>query len=829
VADDPSDGYIVGYAFSSTGLPEGYTWTLSGGVWTNITSTAGSPPLWTTSGRQFAMTYDPTDGYVIAVGGTGSTWSFHAGAWSALSPNCYGIKGQALSACPAWGGIGGTPFDRDVLLASDPVDGYVLLLGYTSYSYGSYWTWETWTYVGGRWALVCPHSNLSTSACYSWGTNAPAPRSFSSMASAGSAGVVLFGGYTNMALNDTWTYRKGTWTELSSPVLPKARFSDALEFDPGLNGTVLYGGTSLTPNATFSSDNDTWEFASGAWSNVTDGVAPAPSESSPTLLGAAYDPADSGLILAESIGTGFAAGTYTWMWGPTPPIVALRVTASPLPVDVGALVAFGNPFLGGTYPITFRWSFGDGSVGQGGSPSHIYSSPGNFTVVLIVTDARNDSAIASIVVPVLPAVSARPSAVPAPTDVGLATEFDPGVTGGTSNRTFQWSFGDGAAASAMTPTHAYRSTGNYTVTVWINDTGGGGTRSSFVERVHPALSVTVAASPSAPSLGQIVDFTANASGGTPGYSFAWNFGDGGTGGNLRNISHIFTTNGPFSATVRVTDLIGGTAAAAINLTIALNLTVQGSWSAGAAPLPVTFVSHVTGGVPDYTYNWTFGDGATSEAASPTHIYSATGLFDAVLVVTDADGKRVQASWPLFAAPGGGPLQVALTATSTPIEVGATTNISASVAGGAGGYTMSWAPGNATCLPLGLLAERCGASYTGVFPVRLAVLDGAGHAVEAVTDLDVGIVGVQTPGPGPAHGFPTALLWGAAIGAVVVAIAAIGIARKASDDRRPPTDELYRAYRPPGGPRKPPRAPTPQPSPEAPEEGTESADPLGNLL
>jgi PKD repeat protein len=831
VADDPSDGYVLGYAFSASAVPEGYTWTLSNGVWTNITSSAGAPPLWTYPDRAFAMSYDPADGYVLAVGGTGGTWSFHAGAWTKLSPTCDGVNGQQLSQCPTWGLGGGPAFSRSVLMAADPVDGYVLLLGYTSYSSGSYWGWETWRFASDRWTLQCPHSTVSTSGCYAWGSNAPGPRTFSSMASAGASGVLLFGGYTNTALNETWTYLGGNWTELASPLVPTPRFSDALAFDPAANATLLYGGESLTPAATITLDNDTWEFASGAWTNVTGGLAPTSGEPTSLLADAAYDTGDQGIVLAESLGTNLGAGTYTWMWGSTPPIVGLTSLAAPSPADAYAPVLFTSGFRGGTPPVSLRWSFGDGSFASGARATHAYAMPGNYTVRLDATDAANHSTSANLTLSIVPTVSTRPVGLPDPTDAGLPTTFDPGIAGGTASRTYAWSFGDGKGAATMRPVHTFAAAGTYTVSLWANDSGGGSSQTSVQETVDPALAVKVSASPSSPSLGEIVNFSANASGGTPGYTYAWAFGDGGTGGNLRNISHIFTTNGPFNATLRVTDVAGGSATATINLTVALNLSVQGSWKLGATPLPVSFESRVSGGTPGYSYDWSFGDGATSSAPAPTHTYNESGTYEAILVVTDAAGKQAQASWPVDTAPGGGPLAARLSLSPAHIGLSGTANVTASVSGGDGGYTVSWAFPGASCASAGVLTELCGAPLAGIYPVRLAIVDGGGHATVAIANLTVGNPPLPPVRTGTSSGIPSYLLWGAAIAGAAVLVAILAVARKPSEHPASPSDDLYRKYRErarPASPRRNAKAPPAAP-PEPPSTDAELVDPLENLF
>ncbi|GAA3201940.1 PQQ-dependent sugar dehydrogenase [Dactylosporangium siamense] len=71
---------------------------------------------------------------------------------------------------------------------------------------------------------------------------------------------------------------------------------------------------------------------------------------------------------------------------------------------------------------------------------------------------------------------------------------------------------------------------------------------------------------------------------------------------------------------------------------------------GPAPLTVNF-SGAGSSTPDggpLTYSWTFGDGASSTAASPAHTYTANGNYTAVLTVTNAAGKTNSASVPVTA-------------------------------------------------------------------------------------------------------------------------------------------------------------------------------------
>jgi len=64
---------------------------------------------------------------------------------------------------------------------------------------------------------------------------------------------------------------------------------------------------------------------------------------------------------------------------------------------------------------------------------------------------------------------------------------------------------------------------------------------------------------------------------------------------------------------------------------------------GPVPMTVQFDGSVTGGCPEYTYAWSFGDGGTSSDRSPSYTYQAVGDYIASLSVTDSKGNVSQSS------------------------------------------------------------------------------------------------------------------------------------------------------------------------------------------
>lgn len=58
---------------------------------------------------------------------------------------------------------------------------------------------------------------------------------------------------------------------------------------------------------------------------------------------------------------------------------------------------------------------------------------------------------------------------------------------------------------------------------------------------------------------------------------------------------------------------------------------------------VTFSAQVAGGVPPYSYEWSFGDGAIATGESTIHVYSSIGYYKVTLNTTDSAGNSRESS------------------------------------------------------------------------------------------------------------------------------------------------------------------------------------------
>ncbi|MFB3881007.1 MAG: PKD domain-containing protein [Armatimonadota bacterium] len=125
-------------------------------------------------------------------------------------------------------------------------------------------------------------------------------------------------------------------------------------------------------------------------------------------------------------------------------------------------------------------------------------------------------------------------------------------------------------------------------------------------------------------------------------SWAWDFGDGAVS-VAQSPAHVYTTAGTFTVSLTVANALGTdteTKASLISVAPALHADFTATPTNGSAPLAVQFTDLSTG--TPTSWNWDFGDGATSAAQHPAHTYSTPGRRTVNLTVTNAYGSSVEA-------------------------------------------------------------------------------------------------------------------------------------------------------------------------------------------
>ena len=201
-------------------------------------------------------------------------------------------------------------------------------------------------------------------------------------------------------------------------------------------------------------------------------------------------------------------------------------------------------------------------------------------------------------------------------------------------------------SSEKAPSYSYSGPGTYTVSLEVADTvsnAAAKAKGDYIEVVGP-LTVDFLATETRLVVGQGAIFTPNVSGGLLPYSFAWDFDNDGLADSNDEVPiHSYVEPGVYTVRLTVTDskdssgFVVKDAYVQVKPTLLIDFSLdKGTVSVGE---DITFAPTAGGGFEPYTYEWSFGDGATSTEAWPTHSYAVPGSHTVTLAVVDSAQHR----------------------------------------------------------------------------------------------------------------------------------------------------------------------------------------------
>lgn len=124
-------------------------------------------------------------------------------------------------------------------------------------------------------------------------------------------------------------------------------------------------------------------------------------------------------------------------------------------------------------PLTYLWTFGDGTSASGAIVDHTFTASANRTITLTVLDTSTGwSQISQTIGPPVAAFTASTQAGTAPAAItfSAAATTDPDHAQGLL--TYTWDFGDGTSASGLNVNKTYTRGGIYSVTLTVTDPYG---------------------------------------------------------------------------------------------------------------------------------------------------------------------------------------------------------------------------------------------------------------------------------------------------------------------------------------------------------------------
>ena len=310
----------------------------------------------------------------------------------------------------------------------------------------------------------------------------------------------------------------------------------------------------------------------------------------------------------------------------------------------------------GSTPLTYEWNFGDGNTSTVVAPAHTFSAVGNYTVTLTVTDnySKGSSATQSITIPVSPAGTPQIAFHADRTtvwylDINPVRFYDDTVT--TWADSWQWDFGDGSTSSLRSPEHKYSTPGRYTVTLRASNVKGEGasvTKKDYINVQNSAPVINATADPITGDFPLKVQFTADATvnGKTVDQSaplikeWYWDFGDKGSSAQ-QNPVNVYEKPGIYTVWVACTLHDGNMSTQQLpNITVKPMPYADFYWEYEEKDSSCCYLVKFTNtsvGTAPMTFQWDFGDGASSTEPNPTHRFKEVRTYNVTLIVTDPTG------------------------------------------------------------------------------------------------------------------------------------------------------------------------------------------------
>jgi gliding motility-associated-like protein len=301
-----------------------------------------------------------------------------------------------------------------------------------------------------------------------------------------------------------------------------------------------------------------------------------------------------------------------------------------------AKINFTDLSTSGSGSITnWSWDFGDGDTSALQNPLHKFTTTGNYSITLKVTNSNGCTKILPkiqyIKIPngVIVNFNNSPTLHCKPPETINFTN----LSTGPSTLSYQWNFGDGNISTIQNPSNTYLNGGVYSVQ--LITTSSTGCVDTLVKNDSIVINnfQTAFSGPDSICVGVTANFS-NTS--IPlNTNSLWNFGDS-TSSILNNPTKIWAT--PATYQVKLINDYGvciDSVIKPVNVSLppVANFIATDTFSC-KAPFTTQFTDLTPGGI---SWSWNFGDGFSSTMQNPTHTYTSTGQFTVILSVKNGLG------------------------------------------------------------------------------------------------------------------------------------------------------------------------------------------------
>lgn len=284
-----------------------------------------------------------------------------------------------------------------------------------------------------------------------------------------------------------------------------------------------------------------------------------------------------------------------------------------------------------TGTLHYTWSFGDGSSSTTKSPQHQYISSGNFQVELSITTDSSCVDTHSQTVWVYPKPHADFSFKPVCIDDSVSFENLSTISFGTL--TYNWTMGSEGTSVKVSPRWKFSSPGTHTIKLIATSNNNGTDTISKTIEIYPKPIAGFTANNPCDGFPVIFTNTSTVSSGSlTGYT--WDFGDG-TNAIRQSPTRLYLNPGTYTVGLTVASNHNCEAATSKTITVYENPIANFTVANVCFEQAVQTVNLSTG--TSASFDWDLGDGSTSNASAPSHLYSSPGARSIKLKVTTGEG------------------------------------------------------------------------------------------------------------------------------------------------------------------------------------------------
>jgi PKD repeat protein len=301
-------------------------------------------------------------------------------------------------------------------------------------------------------------------------------------------------------------------------------------------------------------------------------------------------------------------------------------------------------------PSTWLWDFGDGTTSIVYAPNHTYVTGNTYNVCLTMTGtALNGTTCVDTICSQITAITPNcvASALFSTSTSGLSVSItNTSTCTSCATATYTWDYGDGTIINAQNPApHVYATAGTYTICLQQVGTYGATNQcmsdTCFVVSVAQTgtcfLSGGFTFTTNLLQANFIASQTCIACTGPITYN--WNFGDA-TTATQASPTHTYTLSGNYNVCCIIKgisangNVCSDTICQNVFVTLPIGCNAVANFNKTVSGGNVSFVNTSTcSGCTSTLYNWSFGDGGTSNWNSPSHTYAMNGTYTAKLIVT----------------------------------------------------------------------------------------------------------------------------------------------------------------------------------------------------